>query len=71
MGWTLIPPAYVKPFVKRQKTDAADAEARGDLPEMRGSARGAQLRGRGRPGGGLAERGAPLGRGTAASFSTA
>ena len=23
----LIPPAYVKPFVKRQKTDAADAEA--------------------------------------------
>jgi len=24
----LIPPAYVKPFVKRQKNDAADAEAR-------------------------------------------
>ena len=23
----LIPPAYVKPFVKRQKNDAADAEA--------------------------------------------
>ncbi len=23
----LIPPAYVKPFVKRGKTDAADAEA--------------------------------------------
>ena len=23
----LIPPAYVKPFVKRQKSDAADAEA--------------------------------------------
>ena len=23
----LIPPAYVKPFVKRQKTDAAEAEA--------------------------------------------
>jgi transposase len=23
----LIPPAYVKPFVKRQKDDAADAEA--------------------------------------------
>jgi transposase len=23
----LIPPSYVKPFVKRQKTDAADAEA--------------------------------------------
>ncbi|GLK82688.1 hypothetical protein GCM10017653_07570 [Ancylobacter defluvii] len=23
----LIPPAYVKPFVKRQKIDAADAEA--------------------------------------------
>ena len=25
----LIPPAYVKPFVKRQKNDAADAEAIG------------------------------------------
>jgi transposase len=25
----LIPPAYVKPFVKRQKNDAADAEASG------------------------------------------
>ena len=24
----LIPPAYVKPFVKRQKNDVADAEAR-------------------------------------------
>ena len=24
----LIPPAYVKPFVKRQKNDAADAEGR-------------------------------------------
>src|SRR6202165_977761 len=24
----LIPPAYVKPYVKRQKNDAADAEAR-------------------------------------------
>ena len=24
----LIPPAYVKPFVKRQKNDAANAEAR-------------------------------------------
>jgi len=23
----LIPPAYVKPFVKRQKNDVADAEA--------------------------------------------
>ncbi|SFN55145.1 Transposase, partial [Roseovarius lutimaris] len=23
----LVPPAYVKPFVKRQKNDAADAEA--------------------------------------------
>src|SRR5690606_40533846 len=23
----LIPPAYVKPFIKRQKNDAADAEA--------------------------------------------
>lgn len=23
----LIPPAYVEPFVKRQKNDAADAEA--------------------------------------------
>mgnify|MGYP001253043149 CR=1 FL=1 len=23
----LIPPSYVKPFVKRQKNDAADAEA--------------------------------------------
>lgn len=23
----LIPPAYVRPFVKRQKNDAADAEA--------------------------------------------
>ena len=23
----MIPPAYVKPFVKRQKNDAADAEA--------------------------------------------
>lgn len=23
----LIPPAYVKPFVKRQKNDASDAEA--------------------------------------------
>jgi transposase len=23
----LLPPAYVKPFVKRQKNDAADAEA--------------------------------------------
>ena len=23
----LIPPAYIKPFVKRQKNDAADAEA--------------------------------------------
>ncbi len=29
LGYTvrLIPPAYVKPFVKRQKNDAADAEA--------------------------------------------
>src|SRR5215217_5760938 len=26
-GVRLIPPAYVKPFVKRQKNDAADAEA--------------------------------------------
>jgi len=24
--WRLIPPAYVKPFVKRGKTDAADAK---------------------------------------------
>src|SRR5277367_3573324 len=27
MKFRLIPPAYVKPFVKRQKNDAADAEA--------------------------------------------
>ena len=27
-GVWLIPPAYVKPFFKRQKNDAADAEAR-------------------------------------------
>ena len=27
MRFELIPPAYVKPFVKRGKTDAADAEA--------------------------------------------
>ena len=26
-GVRLVPPAYVKPFVKRQKNDAADAEA--------------------------------------------
>ena len=25
----LMPPAYVKPYVKRQKNDAADAEAKG------------------------------------------
>jgi transposase len=34
----LIPPAYVKPFVKRQKNDAADAEAIADAlnrPTMR------------------------------------
>ena len=28
----LIPPAYVKPFVKRQKNDAADAEAAYSTP---------------------------------------
>jgi len=34
----LLPPAYVKPFVKRQKNDAADAEAiveAASLPSMR------------------------------------
>jgi len=34
----LIPPVYVKPFVKRQKSDAADAEAiceAGQRPSMR------------------------------------
>ena len=34
----LIPPAYVKPFVKRQKNDMADAEAIGEAaqrPTMR------------------------------------
>jgi transposase len=30
----LIPPAYVKPFVKRQKNDAADAEAAAYLAEL-------------------------------------
>lgn len=29
----LIPPAYVKPFVKRGKTDAADAEAISEDPQ--------------------------------------
>ena len=28
----LIPPTYVKPFVKRQKNDTTDAEAICDLP---------------------------------------
>ena len=27
LGHTMMPPAYVKPYVKRQKNDAADAEA--------------------------------------------
>ena len=29
----LIPPAYVKPFVKRQKNDMADAEANGRIKQ--------------------------------------
>ena len=32
----LIPPAYVKPFVKRQKNDVADAERRGQHLGARG-----------------------------------
>lgn len=40
-GVRLIPPIYVKPFVKRQKNDAADAEAVAEAalrPTMRGVA---------------------------------
>jgi len=43
----LIPPAYVKPFVKRQKNDAIDAEAiceAAQRPSMRFVARGAIAR---------------------------
>jgi len=43
----LIPPAYVKPFVKRQKNDAIDAEATCEAaqrPSMRFVARGAIAR---------------------------
>jgi transposase len=36
-GVRLIPPAYVKPFVKRQKTDAADAEPNPEMPLRRSS----------------------------------
>jgi transposase len=37
-GVRLVPPAYVKPFVKQRKNDAADAEAiaeAGSRPTMR------------------------------------
>jgi transposase len=37
----LIPPAYVKPFVRRQKNDAADAEASRSL-HRQGSGRAVQ-----------------------------
>lgn len=33
-----VPPQYVKPFVKRSKTDSADAEARSRRFDMRASA---------------------------------
>src|SRR4051812_14359579 len=36
----LMPPAYVKPYVKRGKTDAADAEAMGLLPGRPSSSHG-------------------------------
>ena len=37
----LIPPAYVKPFVKRQKNDAADAEAICEAAQRPSSSRSA------------------------------